>query len=636
MLLLSKATYGKVSSLRCTYAPETPTPPSEEYHHYMSYPTPPPLPKPPIVITPPEPTPPPTRSPTPPPKLKKRARATETTEPAKPPKKKRVTPPAREPSATPSTSRAGASSSSHTSKQRASSSRSSSRRDSVKEDEHYVPPPKRARSSLPFGSYSDPISRSCWTDQDAYLEQASSEDVVRKLIHTYKPYFMFDGVLATTIDKENIPYVVLEYPNSGAEEKFLLLEPKDPQHYNPVWELMQSLELIIKYYIPTDKQELFGTFSHLHLPLIPSSSRTKPSPNPDYLKELRHAEKDRKGEDFQRAFSKIRQLFRDIKYGSLENGFSDARYSLPSPPLSSPNASPLTTPPDSPRQPTAPLPSSPMRFEKSPLSQTRNPMRDVPRNWKGVPDEILKVILSENYQRCVGPAIMWLKDYTPHSSQTYGELETPFISDIAHVCGINDKTKFMDLGSGVGNVVLQLSLQTGCQTFGVEIGEKPAKLAEKCRDEFAKRCRMWCVDAPTVELENSDFRDSARTRELLQQADVVLVNNFKFSAELNASLAHMFLDMREGATVITLQALLPESFRISYHTMSNPLAIFEQEEREYAKASVSWSHLGGKYFINRINRKPLQDFVERYGLGFKDEARRSRYNPEKAKKRISR
>ena len=42
----------------------------------------------------------------------------------------------------------------------------------------------------------------------------------------------------------------------------------------------------------------------------------------------------------------------------------------------------------------------------------------------------------------------------------------------AHAC-----TLLLDLGLGVRKVVLQVALQSGCSTFGVELMEKPVEMA---------------------------------------------------------------------------------------------------------------------------------------------------------------
>ena len=49
----------------------------------------------------------------------------------------------------------------------------------------------------------------------------------------------------------NYPVAELEYPNTGASERFILLVPKDPQHYDPIMCLESSLHAIIKREVDT-------------------------------------------------------------------------------------------------------------------------------------------------------------------------------------------------------------------------------------------------------------------------------------------------------------------------------------------------------------------------------------------------
>lgn len=162
-----------------------------------------------------------------------------------------------------------------------------------------------------------------------------------------------------------------------------------------------------------------------------------------------------------------------------------------------------------------------------------NVMRDAVRRWpSGVPDKVVTQVLGEAYDRAVKPYSDLLnKNYTPFSSQVYGELLPPFITEVIKNTGLNENSLFVDLGSGVGNVVLQTSLATGCRSYGVEIMPNPAKIAREQLEQFRIRCRMWGLTLGPVELEEGDMLESRRAAELLQQADVVLVNNKVFSEE---------------------------------------------------------------------------------------------------------
>jgi H3 lysine-79-specific histone-lysine N-methyltransferase len=47
----------------------------------------------------------------------------------------------------------------------------------------------------------------------------------------------------------------------------------------------------------------------------------------------------------------------------------------------------------------------------------------------------------------------------------------------------------MDLGCGIGNVVLQVAAQTGCEAYGIEIMETPCKFAKRQLKEYAARMK---------------------------------------------------------------------------------------------------------------------------------------------------
>lgn len=235
-----------------------------------------------------------------------------------------------------------------------------------------------------------------------------------------------------------------------------------------------------------------------------------------------------------------------------------------------------------------------------------NPMRKVAQAWNGVPPRIWKTIVDETYQRAVGPNIPHLRKYQAWSSEVYGELETEcvsplfltsskadtllsFVSDIVHHTGLTPSSRFLDLGSGVGTVVLQAALQAGCGASGIEKMYHPARIAAIQLEQFAKRCRMWGVEPGEAELLTGDFTDDGRVRERIVNADVVLCNNWAFSEKrawacfsslcdtcadegsyvrtVNQSLLNHFLDMKEGAIVISLRSFIPPNFRLSEHTV---------------------------------------------------------------------
>lgn len=201
-----------------------------------------------------------------------------------------------------------------------------------------------------------------------------------------------------------------------------------------------------------------------------------------------------------------------------------------------------------------------------------------------IPDKLMLRIIEETYQRVVGPHVSELSRYEAFSSEVYGELLPPFVTEIIKTTGINSNTIFVDLGSGVGNVLLQASLATGCRSYGIELMPTPAKLANQQLEQFRIRCRMWGLDMGDVELEEGDMLESPRTNELLKQADVVLVNNkvfkeprkspsaadglFAYCVAVNEALRSKFLDLKDGAIVVSLQPFVSPSRTVTERNVS--------------------------------------------------------------------
>lgn len=215
-----------------------------------------------------------------------------------------------------------------------------------------------------------------------------------------------------------------------------------------------------------------------------SCDQSSPRPTPNLLRLLRRANNRNDGPELLRVMDAINAILRLFKH--------------PVPPL----------------DPFAPSPQS--------------CFREAVRSWTHVPFPVVQRIVDETYQRAVAPHAKQLKRYQSFSSEVYGELLPSFVSDIFRAAGLREDSLFLDLGSGVGNVVLQASLETGCKSYGIEIMPSPARLARSQLEQFKMRCKMWGVRHGEIELEEGDMLKSARVDQLVKEADVVLVNNKVF------------------------------------------------------------------------------------------------------------
>lgn len=159
-------------------------------------------------------------------------------------------------------------------------------------------------------------------------------------------------------------------------------------------------------------------------------------------------------------------------------------------------------------------------------------------------------LLKQVYERTVSPNVDFLKNKSDNKDNTYGELNHIFVSTIIEETSLKSSHVFLDLGSGVGNVVLQAALEAGCESYGCEMMPTASTIAKSQEREFKARCRLWGIRPGAVHLEQGDFKENEKMLEVIKRADVILVNNEVFGPELNDYLKCMFLDAKIGCRVV--------------------------------------------------------------------------------------
>lgn len=212
-----------------------------------------------------------------------------------------------------------------------------------------------------------------------------------------------------------------------------------------------------------------------------------------------------------------------------------------------------------------------------------------------IPLSLVKRITAQSYNRIVSPQAHRLRKVKGKET-TYGELLTPFVHKIFAQTGLNSSHIFVDLGSGVGNVVLQAALQTGAESWGIEMMPLAASLGSKQASELQARARLWNISLGDIHLLAGDFLDTPEIDAVLQRADVVLVNNKVFGETLNNALLQKFLDLKDGCKVVSLESFGGGAKQGVRHEQAIA-GLFDEERFESGTASVSWVGESVEYFI---------------------------------------
>lgn len=223
---------------------------------------------------------------------------------------------------------------------------------------------------------------------------------------------------------------------------------------------------------------------------------------------------------------------------------------------------------------------------------------------------LIERILTQTYSRTVSLHVGLLRHYENGTDNVYGELLPKFISDILRRDTKMKSTQvFVDLGSGVGNVVLQAALEIGCESWGCEMMDNACDLAELQEKEFRARCRLWGLSAGSVHLERGDFLKNIAIGKVLKTADVVLVNNQAFTPELNEDLTSLFLDLKEGCQIVSLKSFVPSGHKITSRNLHRACNVLDVVEKRYYSACVSWTDTPGTYYISTKDNSKLKSFA---------------------------
>jgi H3 lysine-79-specific histone-lysine N-methyltransferase len=224
------------------------------------------------------------------------------------------------------------------------------------------------------------------------------------------------------------------------------------------------------------------------------------------------------------------------------------------------------------------------------------------------PRHAIYELLNQCYSRCVLPESRKLSNYKAFSNEVYGELMPSFLTTVYKKCDLNHKSCFIDLGSGVGNCVIQAALEFGCESHGVEIVENASRLGDLQLEEFKSRCKIFGLNPGFVNLfSKQSFVDNLPVKNIIDKCDVILVNNYLFDNALNKKVIELFQDLKVGTKIISLKPIVPATHKINWDNCSSILNRLKTSKFIYVENSVSWTSKGGFYYITEVMNEILED-----------------------------
>ncbi|PKI85579.1 Dot1p [Malassezia vespertilionis] len=296
------------------------------------------------------------------------------------------------------------------------------------------------------------------------------------------------------------PGVTLSYPARGAKESFLLLVSHDKDEYDPVLDLLRSVRVIVAHFVPPAYQAQFGDLgsleisAHTGVPLhevrargsVRGSSVVSTSGSGSSTPLAESLDTD----PILRSFTKARNRRHGPLFVRTVERFNET-------------------------------------LERLKAQDVIEKHLEALGASYGLPELVWRTVQEQVYARAAAPHVEKLKQYEAFSDNVYGEMLPPFLSEVCQLAQLKPTSVFVDLGSGIGNLVLQASLQIGCEAYG-----------------------------------------------------------YAFRPQTNETLSLLFLDLRDGAIIVSLRSFVPHDFRLTERTLSSPAAILRVEERRYTSGSA--------------------------------------------------
>lgn len=135
----------------------------------------------------------------------------------------------------------------------------------------------------------------------------------------------------------------------------------------------------------------------------------------------------------------------------------------------------------------------------------------------------------------------------------------PSLQLVPHI--MTDGSIFCDLGCGAGTVVVQASLATSAQSFGIELVPSRTKIAKEIVEEFKATCRLWALPLNEIEIVEGDMLEDQWWNGRIQDADLILIANLVFEEKKTHTLWKKLQSIKLGAFVVTLKSFYEDQMR---------------------------------------------------------------------------
>lgn len=231
-----------------------------------------------------------------------------------------------------------------------------------------------------------------------------------------------------------------------------------------------------------------------------------------------------------------------------------------------------------------------------------------------VDHDMCRHIMTQVYNRGVRN-VRQLNSYAAFTSEVYGEFNIDMITHMLEKVPVTDHDTFLDMGSGVGHVVLQVAALKRCKlSVGVEKRDLPAEYAENLARDFTRRMRWWGKRHGEFLLIHDDFLNPALSDRIMSST-VIFANNYAFRPELNQRIKAIFFDLPNGTRIVSSLPYRPITHRINLHNVGDFSSMLRVRRYRYNAEGVSWTGASFDYYVQTVDHSLIGDVLDGRGGG---------------------
>jgi len=201
------------------------------------------------------------------------------------------------------------------------------------------------------------------------------------------------------------------------------------------------------------------------------------------------------------------------------------------------------------------------------------------------------------------------------SEEVYGEIRFSLVEEMIknlrkppHNINFDESDTFLDLGSGIGQVPLQVaaSTKTG-KSYGIEKEVYRSQQADMFKTRLDKNLRVNGINMSKCKLYQGDFLDK-RGKKLIARSNIILANNFIFGAKLNHELTILFHELCRPGTKIITSKRLTTGGELNARNAGTFEAVVDVEE--LCRGNVSWTSSKISLFVHTVNFGKLEEYMK--------------------------